>query len=315
MAEHNTHTASTSFSDHVYAAYLPKLFLDRLEKALVLQKFGMKASIPAGMGTVIKWNRFDNPSANTTALTEGVSPSGSSITSATVSATASQYGDFVTASDVLQTVAVNDFLKEVGSLMGYKAALSIDTLVRNELDTNGTAAYADAAGNSSKAHVQSGTDNLSSTDLKVNVKALRAADVQPFEDGYYKWVIHPYQEYGLLAETGASSFVVLAPNIQLGADVLTKGIIGHAFGVELIRSSNIRADSTSTSVYGTLLFGKNAYGVVDVNNMGLQIKSKPFGSAGTEDPLDQRATYGYKFWFVPKVLDATRVRAVWCYGA
>lgn len=33
---------------------------------------------------------------------------------------------------------------------------------------------------------------------------------------------------------------------------------------------------------------------------------KQLGSAGTEDPLDQRSTVGYKFSHVTKVLDAQR---------
>lgn len=48
-------------------------------------------------------------------------------------------------------------------------------------------------------------------------------------------------------------------------------------------------------VHSTLIFGKDAYGVVDVAGSGaLQIIIKPHGSAGTQDPLDQRATVGAK---------------------
>ena len=48
-------------------------------------------------------------------------------------------------------------------------------------------------------------------------------------------------------------------------------------------------------VHATLIFGKDAYGVVDVAGSGaLQIIIKPHGSAGTQDPLDQRATVGAK---------------------
>ena len=48
-------------------------------------------------------------------------------------------------------------------------------------------------------------------------------------------------------------------------------------------------------VHSTLIFGKDAYGIVDVGGSGaLQIIIKPHGSAGTSDPLDQRATVGAK---------------------
>ncbi len=48
-------------------------------------------------------------------------------------------------------------------------------------------------------------------------------------------------------------------------------------------------------VHATLIFGKDAYGVVDVEGNGaLEIIIKPQGSSGTADPLNQRGTVGAK---------------------
>ena len=48
-------------------------------------------------------------------------------------------------------------------------------------------------------------------------------------------------------------------------------------------------------VHATLVFGKDAYGIVDVAGGGaLQIIIKDHGSAGASDPLNQRATVGAK---------------------
>ena len=54
------------------------------------------------------------------------------------------------------------------------------------------------------------------------------------------------------------------------------------------------AGSGSLSVYSTLIIGKNAYGVTDVEGGGLETIVKQKGSAGTADPLDQRASAGWK---------------------
>jgi len=48
------------------------------------------------------------------------------------------------------------------------------------------------------------------------------------------------------------------------------------------------------SVYCTLFVGANAYGITDVNGGGLQHIVKQLGSAGSSDPLNQRATTGWK---------------------
>lgn len=59
-----------------------------------------------------------------------------------------------------------------------------------------------------------------------------------------------------------------------------------------------KLDSTtkkSTPVHGTLVFGADAYGVIDVDGSGtMETIIKPHGSSGSLDPLNQRATVGAK---------------------
>ena len=55
------------------------------------------------------------------------------------------------------------------------------------------------------------------------------------------------------------------------------------------------AAKDGADVYTTLIFGKDAYGVVDIDGSDtVQTIIKPCGSAGTSDPLNQRATIGAK---------------------
>ncbi len=49
-----------------------------------------------------------------------------------------------------------------------------------------------------------------------------------------------------------------------------------------------------SSVYSTLILGANAYGVTEIENGGLQHIVKQLGSAGSADPLNQRASAGWK---------------------
>lgn len=48
------------------------------------------------------------------------------------------------------------------------------------------------------------------------------------------------------------------------------------------------------AVYSTLIIGADAYGVTEITGGGLQHIVKQLGSAGTADPLNQRATAGWK---------------------
>ena len=50
----------------------------------------------------------------------------------------------------------------------------------------------------------------------------------------------------------------------------------------------------NVSVYSTLVLGANAYGVTELEGGGLRSIIKQLGSGGTADPLNQRATAGWK---------------------
>ena len=53
-------------------------------------------------------------------------------------------------------------------------------------------------------------------------------------------------------------------------------------------------DNQKIDVYSTLIFGANAYGTTTVEGNGLETIIKQLGSSGSADPLNQRATVGWK---------------------
>lgn len=54
------------------------------------------------------------------------------------------------------------------------------------------------------------------------------------------------------------------------------------------------AGAKGRDVYSTLILGANAYGTTEITGGGLEHFVKQLGSAGTADPLNQRATAGWK---------------------
>jgi len=297
-----------SFADHI-DSFLEKKFLSRLEATLHLAKFGKKKSLPAHGGNTIKWNRFANFSANTTPLVDGTTPDGLALSSSSVSATVNQYGDYVTITDWFQLNAINDTQLDATDLLAYRAALSIDTLIRNELRSNGTQKYTST--NASQNDVETNTTTITSADLRKIQKALKVANVPKAMGNDYVGIINPLMSFDLLSESAANSFVILAANTDNSAQM--DGEIGKAYGIRLFESTNIGTD-TESNTYGNIFFGAEAFGTVDISSMGLKMYRKPMGSAGTEDPIDQRATIGYKYSYAAKVLEAVRVQVLWAYG-
>ncbi len=93
-------------------------------------------------------------------------------------------------------------------------------------------------------------------------------------------------EHTVASFNAATNTVTLAASASLTADAIVYSMDAG----EMDNTSKTAAD-----VHSTLIFGKDAYGMVDVAGSGaLQIIIKPHGSAGTSDPLDQRATVGAK---------------------
>ena len=54
------------------------------------------------------------------------------------------------------------------------------------------------------------------------------------------------------------------------------------------------AGAMGRDIYATIVFGENAYGTTEITGGGLELIVKQLGSAGTSDPLNQRATVGWK---------------------
>lgn len=93
-------------------------------------------------------------------------------------------------------------------------------------------------------------------------------------------------EYTVASFDAATNTVTLSDNATLTADAI---VYSEDAG------SIDGTTKTGADVHSTLIFGRDAYGIVDVGGSGaLQIIIKPHGSAGTSDPLDQRATVGAK---------------------
>lgn len=74
--------------------------------------------------------------------------------------------------------------------------------------------------------------------------------------------------------------------------------IGEIGGVRFVESTEAKkfasAGAESRDVYATMILGANAYGVTEITGGGLETIVKQLGSAGTSDPLNQRATAGWK---------------------
>jgi len=118
----------------------------------------------------------------------------------------------------------------------------------------------------------------------------------------YIGIVSPDTTFDLQDETG------WVPVEKYSAAMkIMDGEVGKLGDVRFIETPNAKVfegeGASSIDVHGTIIMGMEAYGVSRISGAALQNIVKPLGSGGTDDPLNQRGTTGWKATFVAKILN------------
>jgi N4-gp56 family major capsid protein len=290
-------TGTAGLADTFKTMYAKELLMEA-EPLLVHAQFGQKGTIVGGK--TVEFRKFSALPTKTGTLTEGVTPNPDDLEMTKVTATAEQVGAFVRRSDLAELTAYDPLSSETARLQGDQAGRTYDYRTREVLSATTSIRY--AAGRTSNATITS-SDTPTSTDVKKIVRTLRNNKARPFANlgGSYAAVIDPNTEYDLMQTTEFSETLKVnaayAENFQ--------GLyIGRQWGVEWFRSTEAKvfedAGDGGIDVHSTLFLGEGAFGVYTLQN--LQVILKALGSAGADDPLDQRASQGWKGAFITVIL-------------
>ena len=265
--------------------------IDEATANLVHDQFGQKRPIPKNGGKTIEFRKFAPLAKATTPLTEGVTPDGKSLAVSTITATVNQYGDYITQSDVLELTSLDNTILEATKLLGRQAGLTLDTVVRDVLQSGTNVTYCPkvSGGNETAVTTRAGLDATSQLTVKViqQVVAKLRGQNAPTIGGKYVAIIHPYVAYDLMRDPEW-----IDAHKYANPTNLYEGEIGEIAGVRFVQTTE--AKIYDGGVFGTLIFGEGAYGVTEITGGGLQTIVKQKGSAGTADPLDQRSSVGWK---------------------
>lgn len=298
-----------------------KTFYDRtlIETAgpeLVHDQFGQKRPIPKNGGKTIEFRKYADLPKALTPLTEGVTPDGKKLSASKIEASVNQYGDYVTLSDVLDLTAIDNNVVEATKVIGKQSGVTLDTITRNVLQAGTNVYYcpkSDGTQPASRATLDK-TCVLTVDTVKRIVALLRGNNV-PTIDGDYVCILHPYVAYDLMADPKWEE-----ANKYTNAPAIYNGEIGKIAGVRFVQSSEAKIYSgdgcpAGLSVFGCLFLGQNAYGITEIDGGGLKTIIKQLGSAGSADPLDQRATVGWKAIKTAEILVQAYLYRVECCSA
>lgn len=302
-------TTRTQIPAEVNNFYIKSLLL-RAVPRFVHNRFGQVKDIPQNAGTAtVKFRRYSNLSAATTALTEGTTPAGSQLAQTTITADVAQYGDFVTVTDVLTFESQDAVLLEAAEILGDQAGDTLDQLTRDILVAGTNIQYAD--GVASRVLVAA---NIDVDEIKKAVRTLTKAKARTItrivsaSTGYateplapaFIGIVSPDTTYDLVDLTGFTPVEKYA-----STSILMDGEIGKIKQVRFVETPNAKvftgAGVAGVDVHATLIIGSDAYGTTRIMGKAMENIIKPLGSG--DDPLNQRATSGWKSTFVAKILN------------
>lgn len=287
--------------------YYSKVLLTTLYETLQLYPLGMKTTLPKGMGKQVKWLRYSKLSAATTALAESIPPSETSLTTDNVTADVSQYGSFVRISDLLETTAIDDVVESALTQLGKQGSLTLDTIIRTELDTFMPNQFAN---NKASLATVGSSDVMTAKELLKAAITLKKNLVGPHTGNDYIAVIHSASLGDMMNDTNIGSWVDLNKYIAPSKERPMNGEAGKVYGVRVLESQNISSTTTGTlggvTVYSNLVLGEECFGTVLLDGKSVQTFVKPVGSAGSLDPINQVGTVGWKsLGFTAKYLGGT----------
>lgn len=290
----NTQTTGTSELSAEMKVFYESNLIDNAEPNLVHDQFGSKYPIPRNGGKTIEFRKYSPLNKAMTTLTEGVTPDGNKLEVTTVESTVDQYGAYVEISDVLDLTAIDNNIVEATALLGAQAGRTLDTVTREVITAGTNVMYAPKAdGTEILSRDTIAADCLLTVDMIFKAAAkLREMNAVPIDDCFVA-IVHPNVACDLmLSDKWVDVHKYAKP------ENIYKGEIGQLGGVRFVQTTEAKiiaaAGDSGISVYCTMLVGKNAYGVTEVSGGGLQHIVKQLGSAGSADPLNQRATTGWK---------------------
>ena len=275
--------------------------------------------LPENTGDVINWRGLNSFNVVTTPLTEGVTPDPQDIGITAQTGTVQEYGAYVRYSKKLAMMGIDKVAAEASDALGEQAGDSLDQITRDVVVAGTTIQYASVA----VLRIQiTAAMKLTAAEILEAVATLKTNRARTIDGGYFVGLVHPYTEYDFFLDDTIKHLLYYSKD-RGEKNAWTTGYLGDAMGVRWYCTPNARVftglGAGGINVYATMIFGKSAFGIGGLAaympsavktvqgpenvNTGekvrpLRIIQKDFGSAGADDPMDQRASMAWYTTFV-----------------
>lgn len=224
----NLSTSSNFGKAHVDAWIQSKL-LDIGTVKTRFRDYATKKPLPQGQGTVVRFLRYDRLNVPLAPLSEGVAPSDDSLSINYIEATAKQYGQVVTISDVLQLTINHPVLQQAVSLVGDSMVRTDDRIIQEAL-ISGTNVFYGAS--RASRDLLTTADVPDTTLLRKIMAKLELTDgvagaAPYFNGGFFAGVFHKKHTLDMMTDATWKDMA-----IRQSKEDLEKGIVNRWAGAE-----------------------------------------------------------------------------------
>lgn len=245
--------------------------LDEAGPKLVHEQFGQKRPIPKNHGKTIEFRKYAPLAKATQPLVEGVTPDGKKLVVTTVTATVNQYGDFVPLTDMLKLTALDNNVLEATKLLGRQAGLTMDTVVRDAMNTGLNVSYASSwSGTTETVHANryslTADSKLTVLEVQKAVRKLKRKNAPKFADGNYVCILHPDAAFDLMRDPDW-----VAPHNYVDTENQYNGELGKIAGVRFVESTEakiFKGDPLSPSLANLSVTANASSGATSVSVSG-----------------------------------------------
>lgn len=287
--------------------------IKRAQPLLTIEKFMQAKVLPNNSTKVMKFRQYNPLPLATVPLTEGVTPAGRTLTYRDVETRLEQYGDYVAVSDVIEDTHEDPVFTEARQLISEQAAQTLEAIRFGVLKAGTNVYYANGSTRSGiKTTLTLALQRRITRGFKRNLATFFTSVLSSSVnygtqavEGAYIGLIHPDAEYvvrGLPGFRHTKDYgqgpvfegeVGAVENVRYIASTVFEPWVGA--GDTLGSTGMISQDGTNIDVYPIIYLAKDAAATVALKGQNaLSLIVKNVGSGGTNDPLNQRGTVGWK---------------------
>jgi len=297
---------TTTQVDPAVAIYYDRVLLMAAFPNLVYEQFATQKPLPEKSGNTAKFRRYSNLSPATTPMIDGAVPPGSQLSKTDLTARVSQYGDYVHITDVVSLTVEDDALNVATEKLGKQMAQTRDQLIRDILAACASSTNASGGSNGNtpteltKADIEGIVKTLVGNDAEFYTPPILAGSgvgTSPIGEAF--WGILSTALVDDIADVDGFVNAFEYPKQQN----MMKGEWGATGRVRWVISSVGTYTTGSPTQYYLPILGKEAFALTDLQGATAQSIIKAYGSAGTADPLNQKATAGWKMMMVARILN------------